>query len=96
MDALVTYDIDTSDSAGERRLARVAKVCESYGIRVQKSVFECRLHPAGMEWFISELLEVMDPRVDSINIYPFPGSVSETRRSLGRTPIVDPRGPWIV
>ncbi len=43
MDLLVAYDISTEDLAGERRLQRVAKVCEQYGVRVQKSVFEARL-----------------------------------------------------
>lgn len=37
MDVLVTYDITTIDRAGERRLARVAAVCERFGERVQYS-----------------------------------------------------------
>ncbi len=35
---VVAYDI-----TDHKRLARVAKVCEDYGVRVQYSVFECRL-----------------------------------------------------
>ena len=38
---VVTYDVSTvEEKAGARRLRRVAKTCVSYGIRVQKSVFE--------------------------------------------------------
>jgi CRISPR-associated protein Cas2 len=37
---LVAYDVCLP-----RRLRRVAKVCEDYGIRIQKSVFECDLEP---------------------------------------------------
>lgn len=38
---LVTYDVNTQDKAGRKRLRRVAKKCVDYGIRVQNSVFEC-------------------------------------------------------
>jgi len=44
MDLLVTYDVETVTPQGQRRLRKVAKICEAYGHRVQKSVFEvvCR------------------------------------------------------
>ena len=35
---LIAYDI-----ASDKRLRRVARICEDYGIRVEKSVFECDL-----------------------------------------------------
>ena len=35
---IVTYDVNTEDKTGQKRLRRVAKVCKSYGQRVQKSV----------------------------------------------------------
>lgn len=37
---VVTYDVDTSDSAGQKRLRKVEKICERHGMRVQNSVFE--------------------------------------------------------
>lgn len=40
---LVTYDVSTVEKAGVRRLRRVARACEDYGTRVQKSVFECQV-----------------------------------------------------
>ena len=46
---VVTYDLSTVNAKpGARRLRRVAKVCESYGVRVQKSVFECQV--GATEW----------------------------------------------
>jgi CRISPR-associated protein Cas2 len=45
---LVTYDVSTVEKAGQRRLRRVAQACEDYGVRVQKSVFECQV--GKMEW----------------------------------------------
>jgi CRISPR-associated protein Cas2 len=43
---LVCYDVNTETAAGRRRLRRVARVCESTGQRVQKSVFECQVNQA--------------------------------------------------
>ena len=40
MELLVTYDVNTTTPEGRRRLRKVAKLCEGYGLRVQKSVFE--------------------------------------------------------
>lgn len=37
MELLVAYDVDTTTPAGQRRLRRVAHVCEAYGQRVQQS-----------------------------------------------------------
>ena len=38
---LVSYDVNTEDAAGRRRLRRIAKLCSNWGQRVQFSVFEC-------------------------------------------------------
>lgn len=40
---LAVYDINTGNNDGKRRLNKVAKICENYGIRVQNSVFELEL-----------------------------------------------------
>ena len=43
---LITYDVNTEDSAGRKRLRQIAKQCVNYGQRVQNSVFECLLDSA--------------------------------------------------
>jgi CRISPR-associated protein Cas2 len=83
MDVLVTYDIATINAAGERRLARVAAICERYGVRAQYSVFECRLSPTSLQTLIGELLDVMQSDRDSINIYRLERPMPEVRQSLG-------------
>ena len=40
---LITYDVNTEDAAGRKRLRQIAKKCVDYGQRVQNSVFECLL-----------------------------------------------------
>jgi CRISPR-associated protein Cas2 len=96
MDILVTYDIDTSSALGERRLARVAKVCEGYGIRAQYSVFECRVNDLGMVRLTAHLRDEIDPRCDSVNIYRFVGDVNDARLALGRTKGHHLGEPWIL
>jgi CRISPR-associated protein Cas2 len=96
MELLVTYDVDTGDRDGERRLVRVARICESYGVRVQKSVFEFRLNSAKFEALVGELLDAIDPVRDSVTVYRFPGVLAESRTSLGRPLVMDTAGPWIV
>lgn len=66
---LVTYDIDVTDSAGQKRLRRVAKQCLNYGIRVQNSVFECQVDAAQFTKLRHLLLKEMDEKKDSIRFY---------------------------
>lgn len=96
MDVLVTYDIDTTTTAGARRLVRVAHVCERFGVRVQYSVFECRLLPARYARLIEELRGEIDRSLDSIHFYRFDGSLKAARTSLGRNDGHRPGQPWIV
>jgi len=96
VDVLVTYDIATFDQAGERRLVRVAAVCERFGVRVQYSVFECRLNAASLQAMVGELLDVMHDTEDSIHIYRFDRPIPEVRSSLGRKRSSSVGQPWIV
>ena len=60
MNVLVVYDVATHDRAGERRLRRVAKICEGFGQRVQYSVFEVVCDRTGLEKMMTRLIEVID------------------------------------
>ncbi len=58
---LVCYDICDS-----KRLRRVAKVCESYGTRLQYSVFECPLDDLRFEKLKAALLDLIKHDVDQV------------------------------
>lgn len=66
---LVTYDVNTSDVSGKRRLRQVAKACVAHGQRVQNSVFECTLDAAQFKLFKHELLKLIDSEKDSLRFY---------------------------
>ncbi len=66
---VVSYDVATVDAPGRRRLQRIAKACQSYGERVQKSVFECDVDQAQWAKLKHRLLEEFDPAEDSLRFY---------------------------
>ncbi len=67
---VVTYDVCTKEErVGARRLRRVAKVCTSYGVRVQKSVFEMQLGQKEWVELRARLLAEINPAEDSLRVY---------------------------
>jgi CRISPR-associated endoribonuclease Cas2 len=66
---LITYDVNTEDAAGRRRLRQIAKQCVNYGQRVQNSVFECLLDAAQCRMLQAKLCEIMDDSKDSLRFY---------------------------
>ncbi len=66
---LITYDVNTEDAAGRRRLRQIAKQCVNFGQRVQCSVFECLLEPAQCKKLQAQLCAIMDAEKDSLRFY---------------------------
>lgn len=66
---IVTYDVSTETKEGRRRLRRVAKVCESKGQRVQKSVFECQVDQMQYEELERRLLAEINQSEDNLRLY---------------------------
>lgn len=66
---LITYDVNTEDASGRRRLRQIAKQCVNYGQRVQNSVFECMLDPVQCRMLQAKLCLIMDETKDSLRFY---------------------------
>lgn len=93
---LVTYDVRTETPDGQKRLRRVAKVCQDHGQRVQYSVFECLVDPAQWARMKQLLIDEIDPEQDSLRFY-FLGATWKRRvEHIGAKPAYDPEGPLIV
>lgn len=75
---LVAYDI-----TDHKRLAKVARLCEDYGVRVQYSLFECRLETARFDDFWLDLEELIDPATDRIVAYRICASCAREILSAG-------------
>ena len=61
---IVTYDI-----ANPRRLRRVAALMERFGVRAQKSVFECWLDDAALQELQRRIQPLLNLRDDSVRWY---------------------------
>ena len=96
MEILVAYDVSTETEAGRKRLRKVAKLCEAFGQRVQKSVFECVLNEADLERLRHRLTYAIDPEVDSLRFYRLQEPRERYLQTLGRQPRFDLRDPLVV
>jgi CRISPR-associated protein Cas2 len=66
---LLTYDVDFTKPNGAKRLRKVAKLCEQYGVRVQNSVFEIMMDSSQLINFKSDILKIIDEKSDSVRFY---------------------------
>jgi CRISPR-associated protein Cas2 len=93
---LVCYDVNTEDRSGRRRLRRVAKVCESTGQRVQKSVFECQVTLPQMEDLERRLLREVDLSTDCLRLYRMPDTKGCEVRQHGQFRSIDFEDPLVL
>ena len=96
MMVLITYDVSTITYEGSRRLHRVAKVCESHGQRVQKSVFECLVDPAQWARLRQRLINETKLEEDSLRFYFLGKNWKRSVEHLGVQTAYDPEGPLVV
>lgn len=83
MKILVTYDVSTETSEGRRRLRRVAKVCQNFGQRVQKSVFECDITETLYPRLEADLLAEIDLKEDNLRLYRLVQPYQNTVKQYG-------------
>ncbi len=93
---IVSYDVSTETSAGRKRLRRVARVCESMGQRVQKSVFECKVDTAQFEELERRLLAEINVEEDCLRFYRLTEPVDVHVREYGKFRSVDFEKPLVI
>ena len=86
---VLTYDVDTTTAAGAKRLRRVAKLCERYGVRVQNSVFEVLVDAAQLVQLKEQLKGIIDSKQDSVRFYRLGNAYQNKIETMGRTPMVE-------
>lgn len=92
---LVSYDVNTEDAAGRRRLRRISKLCTSWGQRVQFSVFECLVDYAQWLKLRAALVAEMDEEKDSLRFYMLGKNWHGRVEHVGAKASYDPEGPLI-
>ncbi len=93
---LVTYDVDTTSLAGQRRLRKVAKECQNYGQRVQNSVFECYVDYTQYTKLKITLGQIIDERNDSVRFYRLGNNYEQKVETLGVNDGIDINGDLIL
>lgn len=75
---VVAYDITEP-----RRLARVARICEDHGARVQYSIIECHMDAAEFEDFWLKLLCEIDEDTDRLVAYKLDARAARETETAG-------------
>ena len=89
---VITYDVNTEDPAGQRRLRKVARHCVNYGQRVQNSEFECVADAAEMVRIKNKLVELIDPEKDSLRFYYLGNKYQTKIEHVGAKPTYEAEG----
>ncbi|MGO0060390.1 CRISPR-associated endonuclease Cas2 [Brevibacillus fluminis] len=92
MMVLITYDVSTNTASGQRRLRKVARLCENYGQRVQNSVFECLIEPYQFTELKFELEKAIDSETDSLRFYYLGSKWKGKIEHIGAKQNYDPEG----
>jgi len=78
MHLIIAYDI-----ADPKRLKKISDCCENYGVRVQYSIFECRLEADRFDKMWNELDSMINQKEDKLVAYPLHGSNARNIRTAG-------------
>lgn len=81
---IVSYDVDFSLPDGAKRLRKVAKVCQRYGVRVQNSVFETIVDPVQLAELKNSLLNIIDADRDTVRFYNLGSKWNTKIDTIGR------------
>lgn len=92
---LITYDVRTVTGAGQKRLRKVAKICQNYGQRVQNSVFECIVDATQFASLKIELSYIIDDSQDSLRFYQLGKNYKNKVEHMGAKESLDLEGPLL-
>ena len=93
---LITYDVNTEDAAGRRRLCQVSRQCVNYGQRVQNSVFECILDAAQYRQVQAKLIKIANLEKDSLRFYSLGNNYKNKVEHFGTKPSYEAEGLLMV
>ncbi|MCT7968420.1 CRISPR-associated endonuclease Cas2 [Laspinema sp. D1] len=88
---LICYDI-----VEDNRRNRVAKLLETYGMRVQKSVFEAVLDDNQYDQLQKRLFKLLNKRQDQLRFYPLSAHCRQKVQILGIQPTFAIDDPVII
>ncbi len=91
MSGRVLFHLLAYDIANPTRLKAVARIAESYGVRIQYSLFLMRLSPPRRDQLLAKLERIIHPREDDVRLYPLPARPEW--ETMGKA--IWPEGVWL-
>ncbi|MFH1749163.1 MAG: CRISPR-associated endonuclease Cas2 [Planctomycetota bacterium] len=88
---VVCYDV-----RNDKRRAKIARLLDDHGNRVQYSVFELPVKPADLDLLLSRLEGLIDPTTDSVYCYPLCDRCRQKTIVCGQGTAFDEEIVWIV
>jgi len=82
----ICYDITEP-----KRLKKVSKTLENYGLRVQYSFFQCEMDKDILQNLRDELLGIIDLKTDSLKVYPMCEDCMKNTTSIGNGELFIPQ-----
>lgn len=93
---LVTYDVNITSVGGKKRLRKIAKECENFGIRVQNSVFECQIDSTKWIEVKNKMLDIIDKKLDSLRFYYMGDKKNKQIEHYGNKEVIDITEPIVL
>lgn len=81
---MICYDI-----SDDKRLRRVAKILEDYGLRIQKSFFQLDTDEVLLNKIINQILKELNLKYDYLFIYPLCEKCCSKTIKQGKGEIID-------
>jgi CRISPR-associated protein Cas2 len=88
---VIAYDISE-----DRRRARVAAVLQTYGDRIQRSVFVCTLEADVLHEVRERISGIIEPRTDSVYVFRQCGSCWDAVGIHGQATVADEPLYWAI
>ncbi len=79
MELLAMYDISEP-----KRLRKIEKVMKGYGVRVQKSIFECSIKESVFNKMKNDISKLMNLKEDAFRIYPLLSNSRNKQTIIGK------------
>jgi CRISPR-associated protein Cas2 len=92
MNVIVAYDISDND----HHRAHLAALLGSYGVRIQKSVFECQVDETALAVIMESASMLLNLNRDVLHVFPQCQACFAGRRTLGQANKVLHELYWIV
>lgn len=96
MMVLISYDVNTSDKEGARRLRKVSKECQNHAQRVQNSVFEADLDYSAFLKLKERLINLINEDKDSLRFYYLGNNWEKRIEHIGAKETYNPEGVIII